>query len=272
MDREKENKLFSCKSLNEFLTMFFGYGINEKLSIFNESITIRKGMFLYRARKDDGKTNFYDSKQWTMPPIEYVKQGRLNEKHKPVLYVASDEYLCGREIGLKEGDKYYLARYKCEKDFSVGTLFCRNSMVNTILHRVVMAVKTENLTENERIILQKYHIGEYKKGIQDILDDILSVFYIDRLIKNLYDVTNKIGYLILHNNANGIRYSSAFEPIEVSGGNAILTLNGEEHGNYALTEQGIKNIRFESVEERIYKQEHDLSVMIEAFAQEMMGK
>ena len=252
--------------------MFFGYGINERLSIFDESMTIKTGRFLYRARKEDGKTNFYDSKQWTMPPNKYVKQGRLNEEYKPILYVASDEYLCGREIGLKDGDKYYLARYKCEKDFSVGTLFCRHSMVNTILHRVVMAVKTENLTENERITIQKYHIGEDKISIQEILNDYLSVFYIDRLIENLYDVTNRIGHLILRNNENGIRYSSAFEPIELSGCNTILTLDGEEHGNYALTEQGIKNIRVESVEERIYKQEHDLSLMIEVFAQERMKK
>lgn len=270
MDREKENKLLKCKSLNEFSAMFFGYGIKEQLSIFDESMTIKAGMSLYRARKDDGKTNFYDPKQWTMPPAEYVKQGRLNEKNKPVLYVTSDEYLCGREIGLKDGDKYYLARYKCEKDFPVGTLFCSHSVINTILHRIVMAVKTENLTENEKTILHKYHIGEYKTSVQEILNDYLSVFYIDRLIKNLYDVTNKIGCLILRNNGNGIRYSSVFEPIELSGWNAILTLDGEEHGNFALTEQGIKNIRFESVEERKYKQEHDLSLMIEVFAQEMM--
>ncbi len=188
------------------------------------------------------------------------------------MYVASDEYLCGREIGLRDGDKYFLARYKCEKDFSVGTLFCTHSMVNTILHRVVMAVRTENLTENERIILQKYHIGEYKISIHDILDDYLSVFYINRVIKNLYDVMNKMRRLILHNNENGIRYSSAFEPMELSGGNTILALDGEEHGNYALTEQGIRNIRVESVEERIYKQEHDLSLLIEVFAQERMKK
>ena len=104
------------------------------------------------------------------------------------------------------------------------------------------------------------------------MNDYLSVFYIDRLIKNLYDVTNKIGRLILRNNGNGIRYSSAFEPIELSGCNTILTLDGIEHGNFALTEQGIKNIRFESVEERKYKQEYDLSLMIEVFAQEMMKK
>ena len=104
------------------------------------------------------------------------------------------------------------------------------------------------------------------------MNDYLSVFYIDRLIKNLYDVTNKIGRLILHNNENGIRYSSVFETIELSGGNTILTFDGEEHGNYALTEQGIKNIRVESIEKRIHKQEHDLSLMIEVFAQERMKK
>lgn len=207
-----------------------------------------------------------------MLPAEYVEQGRLNEKNKPVLYVASDEYLCGREIGLRDGDKYYLARYKCEKDISVGTLFCRYSMVNTILHRIVMAVKMENLTKNERTVLRKYHIGEHKISVQEILNDYLSAFYIDCLIKNLYDVTNKIGHLILRNNENGIRYSSSFEPIELSGGNEILTLGGEDHGNYALTEQGIKNIRVESVEERIYKQEYDLSLMIEVFAQERIKK
>lgn len=170
MDRENENKLLKCKSLNEFLTMLFGYRINEQLSIFDEFMTIKAGTSLYRARKDDGKTDFYESEQWTMPPAEYVEQGRLNEKNRPVLYVASDEYLCGREIGLRDGDKYYLARYKCEKDISVGTLFCRHSMVNTILHRIVMAVKMENLTENERTVLRKYHIGEHKISVQEILN------------------------------------------------------------------------------------------------------
>ena len=79
MDREKENRLFRCKSLNEFLTMFFGYGINEQLGIFDEVMTIKAGTFLYRARKDDGKTNFYNSEQWTMPPAEYVKQDNYFE-------------------------------------------------------------------------------------------------------------------------------------------------------------------------------------------------
>ena len=111
MDREKENRLLAGKSINEFLTMFFDYEISEQLSIFDESTTIKAGRFLYRARKDDGKTNFYNSEQWTMPPAECVEQGRLNEKNKPVLYVASDEYLCGREIGLRDGDKYYLANF-----------------------------------------------------------------------------------------------------------------------------------------------------------------
>jgi hypothetical protein len=32
LDKEKENKLLKCKSLNEFSDMFFGYGINEQLS------------------------------------------------------------------------------------------------------------------------------------------------------------------------------------------------------------------------------------------------
>lgn len=53
MDRENENKLLKCKSLNEFLTMLFGYGINEQLSIFDEFMTIKAGTSLYRARKDD---------------------------------------------------------------------------------------------------------------------------------------------------------------------------------------------------------------------------
>lgn len=73
-------------------------------------------------------------------------------------------------------------------------------------------------------------------------------------------------------NENGICYSSVFELIELSEENTILTLDGEEHGNYALTEQGIKNIRIEPVEERKYKQKNDLSLMIEVFAQEMMKK
>lgn len=39
------------------------------------------------------------------------------------MYVASDPDFLEREVRVKVGEDYYLAKYKCKKAFKVGTLF-----------------------------------------------------------------------------------------------------------------------------------------------------
>lgn len=42
MTREMEEKLLGCRDLSEFLAMFWGLGMREKLSAFPNKITIKE--------------------------------------------------------------------------------------------------------------------------------------------------------------------------------------------------------------------------------------
>ena len=48
-----EKKLYNCQSISELLTMYFGLGIKEKQSIFNEEIDIteERGKSLIKTKK-----------------------------------------------------------------------------------------------------------------------------------------------------------------------------------------------------------------------------
>ena len=146
MSPEHENCLMKCDSINHFLTMFWGLSFSEKLSILGNDYYIPQGTKLYRIRKADNKTNFESPKAWMPPPVECVKQGRFNADKCSVLYVASDPDWLEREVCLKKGDIYYLAKYVCDKDFSVGTLLNANSQVCSVLHCIAKAVETTNLS------------------------------------------------------------------------------------------------------------------------------
>ncbi len=90
--------------------------------------------------------------------------------------------------------------------------------------------------------------------------------YIYRMIPNLYDVTNRLGKLVLKKNDNGIRYSSVFVPFELSGALQIVTFDGMEYGNYALTQKGYTNIELASVEKKIAGKQQGLELMITEFS------
>lgn len=272
LEKNKEVKLMSCKTLKEFMTMYFGFGIKEQLSIFNQPILIKKGSILYRLRRDDGKTNFYDAKEWGLPPKNKVKQGRVNSEYNPILYLGTEEFFLGREIGLQNGERYYVAKYVCEKDFYVGSLFSTNSTTNTIIHKLFMSIKKENLTEQEKRKLKQYKVGEGNITVKTIYYDQLSCFYIDSLLDNLYNYTNRITKLILKKYKNGLRYDSAYAPLSISGQNKIITFDGMEHGNIALTEEGIINIKLVSVVKKKYSNSIDLGKFIEIYARQERQK
>ena len=264
-----ENRLLSCRSLSEFLTMFFGLGLKEKISIFTEEVTVSKGSCFYRIRRVEGfdNTNYNDPKEWEPVPKTLAKQGRFNAKNESVLYVASHADFLEREVRLKENEEYYLAKYVCKNTFKVGSFLGVNSQVNSLIHKIAMSVfGSEDLTEAENLLIDDYLKNAKYKSLNELSTSMLASLYIYKFIPQLYDVTNKLGRLVLIKNDFGIRYSSVYVPIELSGAPQIITFNGVEYGNYVLTEKGYKNIEFVSAEKRSYSPTGGLEVMIDTFA------
>ena len=266
MDKERELRLLNCKNISEFLTMYFGLGIKEKMSIFTEKVTIKTGSKLYRIRKGLNATNCNDPKQWGPVPKEIAKQGRFNGKNESVLYVASHPGSLEREVRLKDGEEYYLATYICKNTFSVGSFLGTNNRVNTLLHKIAMSISgPEELTDEESRLIDNYFEKVKEKDLNEMSLDMLSSFYIYKFVPNLYNTTNKLAKLVLKINNNGIRYSSVYVPIELSGTPVMLTLDGVEYGNYVLTPKGYENIELVGVERKICSLDNGLEQVIESF-------
>ena len=62
-EREYRNKLLHCKSIEEFLSMFFGLPLEFKRKVLLNSYTIPKGTVLYRIRKHEGN-DLQEEKNW----------------------------------------------------------------------------------------------------------------------------------------------------------------------------------------------------------------
>lgn len=271
MTEEREFRLMECRSISEFLTMFFGLGKKEKQSVFSERMFIKKGTEFFRVRRVNGFTNpnIYDDKEWGPVPAEYAKQGRFNSDGQSVLYLASSSEYLGREVGLEDGEEYYIAKYVCTKSFWVGTFLSTNNFVNALMHKITMSIADDkHLTSHEKILIEDYLKQGHLGSISDIAVNPLASLFLYRIIPNLYDVTNKLGQIVMEKEKCGIRYSSVYVPIEFSGGRQILTLDGLEYGNFVLTEKGYENIKLSSVEKKKYEPTEDLSKLIEVFIEE----
>ena len=272
LNNRLEDRLLSCTNINEFLALFFGLGYKEKMSLFTDKVTVKEGTVFYRIRKVSTFSNSDCNaiKEWGPPPKEYAKQGRFNSAGERILYVATEEDgILRREVHLNENEEYYLGRYVCKNTFAVGSLLGVNSPVNSLLHKIAMAVPEKNaLEEKELVLLDQYLEQTGQQNIMDLLTDMLLPLYAYRYIPNMYDVTNKLGKYVLANCRNGIRYASAYSPIEMSGGpGVIITLAGKEYGNYALTEAGYKNLEFIGAEKRIAPKDLGLELMINVFGE-----
>ena len=268
MNKDREFKLLNCGTITEFLTMFFFFFMKEKQSVFTEKVTITLGTNLYRIRRANGlnDANCNDPKQWGPVPKEIAKQGRFNEKNESVLYVASHPGSLEREVRLKDGEEYYLATYICKNTFSVGSFLGTNNRVNTLLHKIAMSISgPEELTEAENRLIDNYFEIVKEKDLNEMSLDMLSSFYIYKFVPNLYNTTNKLAKLVLKINNNGIRYSSVYVPIELSGTPVMLTLDGVEYGNYVLTPKGYENIELVGVERKICSLDNGLEQVIESF-------
>lgn len=85
-------KLIHCKSLDEFVTMFFGLSMCEKLSVLGDDVPVPKGTIFYRVRKDEGRP-LEDENEWWLPPQKMVTKGRFNKEKSPVLYLGTEDFL-----------------------------------------------------------------------------------------------------------------------------------------------------------------------------------
>lgn len=272
MRKELEEKLLNCNSIFEFITMYFGLSYQEKISIFTEELTIPNGTEFYRIRKKHGfnNTNRNDPKEWAPVPSNIARQGRFNSNKQSILYVASSQDFLEREVGLNVNEEYYLGKYVCRKSFKVGTTLCKNSFVNSIIHKLAMSVQNkDSFTDLENNLVEDYYKKQVSIRPNDMWKDMLSPFYNYKLLSNIYDMTNKIGKLLISKYENGFRYASVFQsPMELSGGPSIITFDGKEYGNYAITEKGYSNIEFISAEEKKCSKILDLSLMIKTFSEE----
>ena len=267
MTKEMEYRLLSCKSVFEFLAMFFGLSMREKLSIFSEEVSVTKGTNLYRIRRATGIKNPDDPKEWGPVPQKMARQGRFNGKYESILYVASHPDTLDREVRLKSGEEFYLATYVCRKTFKVGSFLGVNNRVNTLLHKIAMSVSgPEELTEEENKIINQYYEEAKDKPLYELAVDMLVSLFMYKELPNLYNITNKLGKLVLSKNECGIRYSSVYEPIEYSGLPVMLTLDGPEHGNFALTPKGCENIEFISAKKKVCAGINGIEGLIAQFA------
>lgn len=241
--------------------------MRDKLSVFREEVLVTKGKYFYRIRRIDGIKDPNEPKEWEPVPVKYANQSRFNAKGESVLYIASTPDTLEREVGIHEGEEYYLAKYVCNRDFKVGSFLGFNSQVNTLIHKIAMAVScSDDLTETECKMIDEYYESVKNNNLFDLSQDLLASMYIHKMLSNLYDTTNKLGKLILRNNENGIRYASVYSPIEFSGLTQIFTHDGAEYGNYVLTHKGYKNIDLVSVEKKTASKIRELNVLISVFS------
>ncbi len=247
--------------------MYFGLGMKEKLSIFSEEIKIEENTELYRIRRAKGISDPNNPIEWGPVPTKYAKQGRFNAKGESILYLASAFDYLEREVKLKKDEEYYLAKYVCKNSFSVGSFLSTNNQVNTLIHKIAMSVSgPDELNEKENALIEEYLNVKADKSLYKLSLDMLASLYIYKMIPNLYDVTNKLAKLVLRKNENGIRYSSVYVPIELSGTPVMITLDGVKYGNYALTQKGYENIEFVSAEKKICSSDGGgLELLIESF-------
>ncbi len=267
MTSEMEHRLLSCRSISEFLAMYFGLSNSEKLSVFTEDVTISKGDEFYRIRRAEGIKDPNDPQEWGPAPRSIISQGRLNSKGESVLYIASTPDALEREVKLKDGEEYYLARYICNEPFIVSSFLGGKSRVNSLLHKIAMSIANEgDLTDTEKDLIEKYYKLVRKQPLEELALDMLAPLYIYKLLPKIYDATNKLGKLLFKKNGYGIRYSSVYAPMELSGVKPIITLNGLEYGNYALTAKGYDKIDFISAEPKKCERVKGLEVMIKTFS------
>lgn len=244
------------------------------------SVVLDKGTKLYRIRKDHGQ-NFFDKKEWEACPPKLCKQGRFNKKEQSVLYLGTDKNMLAREVGLVVGEKYVIGEYRVLQDIKLGSLLYTEKNQLNIFHLLSKAPCWENLNESEISFLEKY-LQDYNitsNKVKDVIfggkpvttcgNPIMFPYICNKFIEKelLYNITNLYFEKIIKDFPDGLRYESCFNPFELCFNEMIITLCGENEGNFALTESGSQKIEFVGFEhkEYTYKQKVDSENMLLTF-------
>ena len=268
-EREYRSKLLHCKNIEEFLSMFFGLPLEFKKKVLSGNYTIPKGTILYRIMRDEG-TDYSEEKFWFCKDWKSRNNGRFHMKGDFVLYVGKEEDVLIRECKLNKGDAYWIATYMVNKDFDVSSLLGNNNIILYFLHQVCMSIKEKDyLQENEYKMVENY-LCKYSKNVDlskviKNKDILLPLYLYKELKRPLYEITYKIGNILLTTNKNGIRYASAYKPFELSGSIRSVTMCGEEYANFMLTKEGEKYLDFIDAKLKKVEDKLDISNVIEAF-------
>ena len=93
----------------------------------------------------------------------------------------------------------------------------------------------------------------------------MPLYLYKELKRPLYEITYKIGNILLTTNKNGIRYASAYNPFELSGSIRSVTMCGEVYANFMLTKEGEKYLDFIDAKLKKVEDKLDISNVIKVF-------
>jgi len=149
------------------------------LKIINEYpvITLSEEQILYRVRKNT--ENNPSSTDFDSPPLEYLGNGRLDNKENPIFYCSTDLELCLHECRVSSEDQIYVGIFKPSKKLKLLDL---------------SVILEESCTEFESLDL--------------------SVLMLFLASQHAYKVLQKLSNFIRENGFDGIIYPSYFSMLK----------------------------------------------------------
>lgn len=170
------------------------------------ALDFKRGSTFWRARDLGTRDLFKNISELSYPPKNLVKQGRINNKNKPVLYLASRKETALSEINIKENEFVQLAGFR---------IFSDKGMSIAIVGIFWSVFKTGSIP-----LIGKDPDGAVLRYINNLpTDESLKLIYIDRFLatilsdrkasENDYLHTNILSKIILDKtNSESIAYPS----------------------------------------------------------------
>ena len=228
MQQRNLSKLNSCKNAREFMNKIMSMPKREVKSLFGSlsPYCFSKGDKVVRAR-----TSLSGDDPWAIRPWSSSdSHGRFDER-RGILYAAGSKEFLPRELGLSNGDQYFLGVYTVTNPFCVGTLlFCDNNFPNIsrYLNEICKATHIKNISDGlkSRVLSVKDSCGHlitpYIAGVE--------------WGNELYKYTNWIGNHMVEAFHNGFMYASSYNPVDIAIGDTTFRIvDGIECSNFALT-------------------------------------
>lgn len=241
--------LFDRTDIFQVICKYVAYSKAGLLYDFGSTI-IPKGTHLYRIRQyEDGK-DFSNPIEWE--PSPFKRQNRCNHEGETALYLGSTKEICILETYIKQNCKYVLAEYEVISDIEVGGFIYSNLendskwkiLAGDLFNAFLIAPnRTPDNIDLFNLIDSKYNDTDFSNiRVKDInitktLFSIpLRIAHINKLDK-YYNITNQLCDIIKHKTPKGIRYSSCYIPVEITGIRCTAY-------NICLYESALKNIKF----------------------------